>query len=55
MAQHLSALVELLRRDRDLPVSLDEQLDDAETRGDAEEVERLRNEMIRSAMEEGEP
>jgi hypothetical protein len=55
MSQHLGALVELLRRDRDLPVSLDEQLDEAEARGDAEEVERLRNEMIRSTMEEGEP
>jgi len=55
MAKHVGALAELLRRDQGLPVSLDERLDDAETRGDAEEVERLRTEMIRRAMEEGEP
>lgn len=54
MAQHLNALVELLRRDRDLPVSLDERLHLAEAQGDAEEVERLRNEMIRRTVEEGE-
>ena len=55
MAQHVGALVELLRRDQGLPKSLDERFDDAETRGDTEEVERLRSEMIRRAMEEGEP
>lgn len=55
MAQHLGALVELLRRDRNLPTSLDEQLDDAESRNDAEELERLRTEMIRKTMEEGAP
>jgi hypothetical protein len=55
MAHHLGALAELLRRDSNLPVSLDERLAQAESRGDAEEVERLRTEMIRRAMEEGEP
>lgn len=55
MAKHLSALTGILRRDNSLPLSLDEQLDLAEARGDAEEVERLRNEMIKRAMEEGEP
>ncbi len=51
MAGHLEALAEVLRRDRDLPTSLDEQLDQAEARGDTEEVERLRAEMIRRTME----
>ena len=54
MAGHLTALTDVLRRDRNLPVSLDEQLDEAEGRGDTEEVERIRREMIRRAMEEGE-
>ncbi len=51
MAGHLTALTEVLRRDRNLPVSLDEQLDEAEGRGDTEEVERIRREMIRRTME----
>lgn len=55
MAGHLAALVELLRRDYNLPLSLDERLAEAEARGDVEEVERLRNEMIRRAMEESAP
>jgi hypothetical protein len=52
MAQHVSALVELLRREQALPVSLEEQLDAAQQRGDEEEVERLRGEMIRRATDE---
>jgi len=51
MAGHVSAIADVLRRDRHLPLSLDEQLDQAEARGDAEEVERVRNEMIRRTME----
>jgi len=54
MRQHIGALVELLREERELPVSLEERLDVASARGDAEEVERLRGEMIRRATEEGE-
>jgi hypothetical protein len=54
MAGHVRALVEILRRHHDLPLSLEEQLDLAEARGDTEEVERLRAEMIRRAMGEGE-
>ena len=54
MAQHVRALVEILRRDHKLPLSLEERLDLAEEKGDSEEVERLRGEMIRRAMEEGE-
>jgi hypothetical protein len=55
MADHVGALVQLLCKERGLPVSLEEHLDDAESRGDAEEIERLRSEMIRRAMEEGAP
>jgi hypothetical protein len=51
MAGHLGAIAEVLRRERGLPLSVDEQLDQAEARGDAEEVEQLRNEMIRRTME----
>lgn len=51
MLQHLHALVELLREDHGLPVSLEEQLDQATARGDTKEIERLRAEMIRRAME----
>jgi hypothetical protein len=54
MRQHIAALVELLREDHSLPVSLEEQLDEANARGDAEGVERLRKEMIRRAVDEGE-
>jgi len=53
MRQHVSALVELLRRDRDLPVSLEERLDDAAARGDRAEMDRLRGEMIRRAVDPG--
>jgi len=54
MREHAAALVQLLREDQDLPVSLEEALDEASARGDAEEVERLRSEMIRRAMAEDE-
>ena len=54
MRQHVVALVEVLRQDQRLPVSLEEQLDEAAERGDAEEVERLRLEMIRQTVDEGE-
>lgn len=54
MRQHIVALIELLRREADLPVSLEEQLDEATARGDHEEVERLRAELIRHAMDEDE-
>ncbi len=50
MAQHIAGLVEILREDEGLPVSTEEQLDEARARGDEEEVERLRKEMIRRAM-----
>lgn len=52
MVEHVTALVDLLRRDADLPVSLEEQLDLASARGDAAEMERLREEMIRRAVDE---
>jgi len=52
MKQHLAALEELLRREHNLPVSLEEQLDKALERGDREEAERLRQEMIRELMAE---
>ncbi len=51
MAGHLEAVAEVLRRERDLPQSLDEQFDQAQAQGDEDEVERLRNEMIRRTME----
>lgn len=54
MRQHVTTLVELLRRDAGLPISLEEQLDHAAERGDQAEMERLRAEMIRRAMDEGE-
>lgn len=54
LQQHIGALVELLRKEERLPVSLEEQLDEATDRDDQEEVERLRSEMIRRAMGEGE-
>jgi hypothetical protein len=52
LCQHVTSLVELLRSEEQLPVSLEDQLDAASARGDQAEVERLRNEMIRRAMEE---
>ena len=54
MKQHIAALVELLREDQELPVSLEERLDEASARGDMEELERLRREMIRRAVGDGE-
>jgi hypothetical protein len=53
MKQHIASLVEILREDDDLPVSLEQQLDDATDRGDDEAVERLRKEMIRRAVGDG--
>ncbi len=52
MTQHISSLVEILREEMDLPVSMEERLDDANARGDHEEAERLRGEMIRRAVGE---
>jgi len=52
MEQHLAALVELLRQEQGLPVSLEERLEQAATRGDEAEVERLRAELIRRTMED---
>ena len=54
MLEHLAALVELLARQADLPTSLEEQLDAALAAGNDDEIERLRKEMIRRAMEETE-
>lgn len=54
MRQHIAVLVKLLREDRQLPVSLEEQLDEASAHSDTEEVERLRAEMIRRAVDEEE-
>lgn len=54
MRQHVEALIEVLREDHEMPVSLEEQLDEAEARDDRQEVERLRREMIRRALEESE-
>lgn len=54
MRQHIETLVDLLREQKQIPVSLEEQLDDAAARGDAEQVERLRAEMIRRAVGEDE-
>ncbi len=54
MCQHIGALVELLREEQGLPVSLEQELDEASQRGDADEAERLRLEMIRRTVEEGE-
>jgi molybdenum-dependent DNA-binding transcriptional regulator ModE len=52
MNQHIASLIEILQKDDSLPVSTEEQLDEALARGDEEEVERLRREMIRRAMGE---
>jgi len=54
MRQHIASLVEVLREEGELPVSLEERLDLASARGDVEEVERLREEMIQRATEESE-
>jgi len=51
MEQHINALVEALRREENLPVSLEEQLDQAAARGDEGEAQRLRAELIRRAMD----
>jgi hypothetical protein len=50
MVQHIATLTEILREDKNLPVSMEEQLEQAAARGDSEEVERLRKEMILRAM-----
>jgi hypothetical protein len=52
MTQHIGNLVEILREDEDLPVSMEERLDGAAARGDQDEVERLRREMIHRAVGE---
>jgi len=49
MREHLTGLAEILREEG-VPVSMEEQLEAAAARGDAEEVERLRREMIRRAV-----
>jgi hypothetical protein len=54
MRQHVAALLELLRRDKDLLISLEERFDQASARGDQAEMDRLRAEMIRRAVDEGE-
>jgi len=54
MRQHITTLVDLLRQEQQLPISLEEQLDEASARADTEQVERLRAEMIRRAMSEDE-
>jgi len=51
MEQHIAALAEALRREESLPVSLEEQLDQAAARGDEGEAQRLRAELIRRAMD----
>jgi hypothetical protein len=52
MDRHIASLIEILKEDDSLPVSTEEQLDEALARGDEEEVERLRREMIQRAMGE---
>ena len=52
MSQQVADLVEVLQEDDALPVSMEQQLDEAAARGDQDEVERLRREMIRRAMGE---
>jgi len=54
MGQHAGALVELLRREQRLPISLEEQFDAASARGDEAEMNRVREEMIRRAVDAGE-
>ena len=51
MLEHLAALVDILAQEADLPTSLEEQLDAALAAGNEHDVERLREEMIRRAME----
>ncbi len=50
MEEHVSALVEVLRQEEGLPVCLEERIDQAAARGDEEEVERLRAELIRRTI-----
>jgi hypothetical protein len=52
--EHLAALVDLLAGEADLPTSLEEQLDAALAADNDDEIELLRKEMIRRAMEEPE-
>lgn len=52
MKQQVAALVEILREESNLPVSVEEQLEEAAARGDTQEVERLRREMIARALED---
>jgi hypothetical protein len=53
MRQHIGILVDLLRRDRDLPVSLEERFDQAAAEGNRAEMDRIRGEMIRRAVDVG--
>jgi hypothetical protein len=53
MRQHISILVDLLRREKDLPVSLEEQFDQAAAEGNRSEMDRIRGEMIRRAVDVG--
>jgi len=53
MRQHIANLVELLRRDKDLQISLEERFDKAAAEGDRAEMDRLRAEMIRRAVDVG--
>jgi hypothetical protein len=50
MREHIGQLVELLRREYSLPVSLDQRLDDATSRGDEGEADRIRREMTSEAL-----
>jgi hypothetical protein len=50
MGQHITGLVEMLREEDGLPESMEQRLDEAVARGDEEEVERLRREMIQRAV-----
>jgi hypothetical protein len=54
MRQHIGILVDLLRRDSGLPVSLEEQFDHAAAEGNRAEMDRIRGEMIRRAVDVGE-
>lgn len=50
MREHVAALIELLRKEYSLPVSTDEQLDEALARGDEQEAERIRRHMMSEAL-----
>lgn len=52
MSQHVASLVDILREDDGLPMSYEEQIDQATSQGDEQEVERLRREMIQRAIGE---